>query len=175
MLGEELENGISRFGERYFLPFQIESLEIHNIGPFEKFEASFSPDTLNVIYGPGGSGKSYILRSILFAFGRRHRYFSKSSYSNGAVKLKLFRNQNSINISDYENLDNLTKGYGCWVADDSLRQIPRKMGVQILNELAGLGIQAIITIRHKGYLETLPKQAHIISLENYPLLSMKDR
>ena len=71
-------------------------------------------------------------------------------------------------MSDFENLDNLTKGYGCWVADVILSMIPRKKVIQILNELAGLGIQVIITTVQKNYLKTLPKDTHIISLENYP-------
>ena len=168
ILREEPGNHISRFGERYFLPFQIESLKLNNIGPFEKFEASFSPDTLNIIYGPNGSGKSIILRSILFAFGRRHRFFNKKVSSGGTIKLKLFQNQNLIKISDFENPDNLTNGYGCWIADALLSMIPRKKVIQILNELASLGIQVIITTVQKNYLKTLPKDTRIISLENHP-------
>jgi RecA-family ATPase len=58
------------YGEAYLLPFQIESLKLENVRPFQDFEAKFRKDALNVIYGPCGSGKSTIIRSILFAFGK---------------------------------------------------------------------------------------------------------
>jgi len=41
-------------GEAYLLPFRIESLKLENVGPFNRFEAEFSRDTLNFIFGLGG-------------------------------------------------------------------------------------------------------------------------
>lgn len=62
----------SFYGETCFLPFQIESVKLTKVGPFSDFEAHFSRNSINLIHGTCGSGKSTIIRSILFAFGIKH-------------------------------------------------------------------------------------------------------
>lgn len=163
----DVTNHKNFYQETYLLPFQIESLTLNKIGPFEKFETRFSRDRVNIIYGPNGSGKSIILRSILFALGRRHRHFNERVSSGGTIKLKLFPNQTSIAITDTENQDNMTKGYRCLMADAPIARIARKMVVPLLNELNCLGIQIIITALLDDP-KTLPENMHIISLSNYP-------
>ncbi|MEM2969339.1 MAG: hypothetical protein QXR63_00205 [Candidatus Bathyarchaeia archaeon] len=48
----------SYYEETYLLPFQIEKLKLTKVGPFENFEASFRANSINVIHGVCGSGKS---------------------------------------------------------------------------------------------------------------------
>jgi len=122
--------------------------------------------SVSIIYGPNGSGKSILLRSILFAFGRRHKYFSKKVSSDGTIRLKLFPNQTSINITDTENQNSMAKGFKCLIADDLLARIPRKMVVPVLNKLNDLGIQVIITASLLVDRKKLPEHICIISLEN---------
>lgn len=167
IMNEDPENPLSnRYGERQFLPFQIESLKLNNIGPFEKFEASFSPNSLNIIYGQGGSGKSYILRSIMFAFGRKPKFYNLSS--DGKITLKIFSNQESIELSDFKNLNNLTKGFRCWIADAPMNTLNAERISEILPELNKLGIQMILTVRNEDQIQNAPKGSKIISLKSYP-------
>lgn len=50
----------SYYRETYLLPFQIETLKLTKVGPFESFEVAFKANALNIIHGPCGSGKSTI-------------------------------------------------------------------------------------------------------------------
>lgn len=161
---DERDEGIR---ETYFLPFQIESITLSNIGPFREFEGHFSPNGVNIIYGPNGSGKSIILRAILFAFGRRHKYFGKRQSGGGTVKLTLFPNQTTVKVTDVESQDCFTKRGGCLIVDDLLARIPRKMIVPLFDEMNRLDNQVIITASLLIDPKTLPNYLHIISLENY--------
>jgi hypothetical protein len=157
------ENSFER--EASFLPFQVESLTLNNIGPFEKFEAHFQRNTVNVIYGPGGSGKSWIVRSILLAFGRRHRYFDDRTSGHGTVTLKIFSDQNSMSLTELESPGNLTKGYQCLIADDPFPRVNTHMLGPLLAELNHLGIQLILTLNTGRDEKTIGTHAHVISLE----------
>jgi hypothetical protein len=57
------------------LPLQIRYVRLENIGPFRLFEAQLRRDQVNLLSGPGGAGKSVVLRSIAFCFGIPNKYF----------------------------------------------------------------------------------------------------
>jgi post-segregation antitoxin (ccd killing protein) len=57
----EVGSESSFYGETYFLPFQIESLKLTNVGPFDNFEAKFHKNSTNIIHGSCGNGKSTII------------------------------------------------------------------------------------------------------------------
>lgn len=165
---EETGSQGSFYGETYLLPLQIESLTLSNIGPFGRFGSKFSRDGINAICGPNGSGKSTIVRSILYAFGRRHRYFSDRATNGGTIKLRLFPGQTSIDITDATNHENGTKGYGCLVADDPFSRLRKNMIVPLIKQLNCLGIQIIITASLLVNPTTFPENTHVISLYDYP-------
>jgi post-segregation antitoxin (ccd killing protein) len=153
------------YGEAYLLPFQIESLKLENVGPFQDFEAKFRKGALNVIYGPCGSGKSTIIRSILLVFGKRHTYFSKSK--NGKITLKLFPHQDSVNVTtNQENPLDAVRGYRCLIADDIFQRVPKSMISGLCEEMKKLEIQIIITTSMIFDLSKFPKDTNVISLKS---------
>ena len=153
------------YGEAYLLPFQIESIKLENVGPFQNFEAKFRKDGINMIYGLCGSGKSTIIRSILLVFGKRHTYFSKSK--NGKITLELFPDQDSVSvITNQENPLDAVKGYRCLIADDIFQRAPKSMISGLCEEMKKLGIQIIITASIAPDLSKLPEDTNVIPLEN---------
>jgi hypothetical protein len=153
------------YGEVYLLPFQIESLKLENVGPFQDFEAKFRKDALNVIYGPCGSGKSTIIRSILLVFGKRHTYFSRSK--NGKITLKLFPDQDSVNVTtNQENPLDAVKSYRCLIADDIFQRVPKSMISGLCEEMKKLGIQIIITMSIASDVSKFPEDTNVISLKS---------
>jgi post-segregation antitoxin (ccd killing protein) len=160
----EVGNENSFYGETYLLPFQIESLKLTKVGPFGNFETSFQENSLNVIYGLCGSGKSTIIRSILLAFGIKHRYFTNKVFANGRIQLKLFPHQESINITSIESRENATRGYQCLIADDTLERLSKNIASPFFAELKRLKVQIIMTASLLTDKSTIPKSTHIISL-----------
>jgi len=155
----------SFYGEAYLLPFQIESLRLENVGPFKRFEAEFSRDTLNVIFGLGGSGKSFIIRSILLAFGRRHKYFQTSD--SGKVTLKLFPDQDSVNITTNARTEiDMMRGYKSLIMDDVFQRAPRDMVPEICEEIENHGIQMIATVSAPIDPSRLPRNTHMVTLRS---------
>jgi len=154
----------SFYGETYFLPLQIESLKLTKVGPLANFEAHFRKGSINVICGSCGSGKSTIIRSILFAFGIQHRYFTNRVFSDGTITLRLFPDQDSISIARTSSIQNFTRGYQCLIADDSLERLPKNMIAPFFAVLNGLGIQVIITASLLIDTAGLQRDTHIISV-----------
>jgi len=154
----------SFYGETYFLPFQIESLRLTKVGLFDNFEAKFHKNSTNIIHGSCGSGKSTIIRSIMFAFGIKHRYFTNRVFNDGAITLRLFPNRDSISITGMYSAQNYTRGYQCLIADDSLERLTKNMVVPFFAELKDLGIQVIITASLVIDVSQLSNDAHIIPL-----------
>jgi hypothetical protein len=153
------------YGEAYLLPFQIESLRLENVGPFQRFEAEFSRDLVNVIFGLGESGKSIIIRSILLAFGRRHKYFQTSD--GGKVTLKLFPDQGLVSVTtSVENQSDIARGYRCLLADDVFQRAPRNMTQALCDEMKNLKIQIIVTASLPIDSSKLPKDTRVISLKS---------
>jgi len=153
------------YGEAYLIPFQIESLRLENVGPFEEFEVKFSRDAINVIYGSSGSGKSIIVRSILLAFGKRHTYFTRSE--NGKVTLRLFQDQATVSIrTNEEDRSDVTRGYRCLIADNISQRAPRSMIPALYEELKKLGIQIIATAAASLNLSKLSKDTNVIALKS---------
>jgi len=142
-----LQRDVSFECDEYSLPSQIELLKLNKVGPFKKFEAYFHRDTVNVVYGPGGSGKSTILRSILHAFGVRHKYFN----TQGSIQVKTFPDHGQ-----------------CLLVDNLLGSMPTRTVAPLLKELNQLGVQVIVTARAPQLDKTtLEANADVISLE-YP-------
>jgi post-segregation antitoxin (ccd killing protein) len=153
------------YGEAYLLPFQIKSLKLENVGPFEEFEAEFSKDAINVIFGLGGSGKSFIIRSILLAFGRHHRYFQTSD--SGKVALKLFPDQASVSVTtSADNQSDITRGYKCLLVDGVFQRAPRNMTHALYEEMKNLRIQIIATASTPIDPSKLLKDTHVITLKS---------
>jgi len=153
------------YGEAYLVPFQIESLRLENVGPFAEFEIEFSKDSINVIYGSSGSGKSIIVRSILLAFGKQHTYFTKSE--NGKITLKLFQDQDFVIVTTNErNSPDVARGYKCLVADNVFQRLPRSMIHAFCEEMKGLRIQIIVTASMAIDPSMFPEDTNIISLKS---------
>ncbi|MEM3697472.1 MAG: AAA family ATPase [Candidatus Bathyarchaeia archaeon] len=160
----EMGRECSFYEETYLLPFQIEKLKLTKVGPFENFEATFNANSINVIHGLCGSGKSTIIRSILYAFGIKHKYFTKRVLGEGTIEVKLFPGQDSIKIRGFSSEQDPLRGYQCLLADDSFDRIPKDMITSLFEELKRLGIQIIITT-----LLIDPSKipdAHIITINN---------
>ncbi|MEM3576834.1 MAG: AAA family ATPase [Candidatus Bathyarchaeia archaeon] len=141
----EIGSEVSFYGETYLLPFQIEKLKLTKVGPFENFKATFKANSINVIHGLCGSGKSTIIRSILYAFGIKHKYFTNRVLGEGTIEVKLFPGQDIINIKGISSERDPLRGYQCLLADDSFDRIPKNMIPLLFAELKRLGIQIIIT------------------------------
>jgi hypothetical protein len=45
----------------------FETLELKNFGPFSEYKLSFSPDGINLIWGPNGTGKTQLIGAIIFS------------------------------------------------------------------------------------------------------------
>jgi hypothetical protein len=133
------------------------------VRPFDNFEAKFHKNSTNIIHGSCGSGKSTIIRAILFAFCVKHRYFTSRVYNDGIITLRLFPNQDSISITGMGN-QNSARGYRCLIADGSLERLPKNMIVPFFAELKNLGIQVIITASLLIDVSQLSNDAHIIPL-----------
>jgi post-segregation antitoxin (ccd killing protein) len=159
----EVGNEISFYGETYLLPFQIESLKLTKVGPFDNFEAHFSRNSINLIHGSCGSGKSTIIRSILYAFGIRHKHFTERVLSEGTITVKLFPRQDFINVTGMKSGQNALRGYKCVVGDDSLERILKDMIAPFFAELKHLGIQIILTASPLIDTSKLPNDIRIIT------------
>jgi len=164
MLAEIGREG-SYYGETYLLPFQIETIKLTKVGPFESFEASFKANALNMIHGLCGSGKSTIIRSILYAFGIKHKHFTERALDGGAIEVKLFPGQNFINIKGISSEQDPLRGYQCLLADDSFDRIPKEMIAPLFTELKHLEIQVILTTL---LIDTskIPDDIHVITIYN---------
>jgi len=152
----EVGSEVSRYGEAYFLPFQIESLILSNIGPFERFEAHFNRNSVNLVCGPGGSGKSIALRAILFAFGRQHRYFDERALDNGVISVKLFAGQNSVKITGNE------RHRPCIIADDSFERMREAEVIPFINELNSLKDTQTIATARRLDVSKLPEDVNVV-------------
>ena len=161
----EVGNESSYYGETYLLPFQIQSLKLTMVGPFDNFEAHFSRNSINLVHGLCGSGKSTIIRSILYAFGIKHRYFTERVFGEGEIMLSLFPNQNSIGITGMGSLQSSTRDYQCLVADDPFERIPKNILTPLLAELKHLKIQIIATASLLIDPAELSKEINIIQLK----------
>jgi len=160
----EVGNESSLYGETYLLPFQIQSLKLTKVGPLDNFEARFSSNSINLIQGSCGSGKSTIIRSILCAFGIRHRHFTEKAYDIGTISVNVFLGQDSINITGMNSSQNTLRGYKCLMADDPLERIPKDIIVPLFAELKHLEIQIILTASLLIDVSQLPNDIHIITL-----------
>lgn len=160
----DVGNETSMYGDVYFTPFQIQSLTLTKVGPFDNFQADFCRNSINLIYGPCGSGKSTMIRSILLVFGIRHRYFTNRVFADGKIKLRLFPNQDSININSIETHANATRGYQCLIADDALERLPKNVIAPLFTEVKRLRVQIIMTASPLIDKSAIPKGVHIISL-----------
>ena len=147
------------------MPFQIESLKLTKVGPFDNFEAHFRRNFINLIHGTCGSGESTIIRSILYAFSIRHRYFTEKAFDTGTISVKVFPGEDSINIKDTHSSQNTLRGYKCLIADDPLERIPKDMIVPLFAELKHLGIQIILTASLLIDTFKLSNGTHVIPLE----------
>jgi hypothetical protein len=159
----EAGNESSLYGETYLLPFQIQSLELTKVGPLDNFEAHFNINSINLIQGPCGSGKSTIIRSILYAFGIRHKYFTERVFGDGTITAKLFLGRDFINVTGMKGGQNALRGYQCLVADDSLERIRKDIIAPLFAELKRLGIQIILTASPLIDAAKLPNDIHIIT------------
>lgn len=151
--------------EVYFLPFQIKTLKLNNVGPLDGFEAHFHRNSVNVIYGPNASGKSTIIRSILLAFGIKHPYFSNKVLKNGTITLELFPSQTSVTITGMENRENIG-GYQCLLSDDPFVTLEPKAVRLLVSELNRINIQFVVTANTFLNADTFPKDTYIVSLNN---------
>ena len=164
------EANYNRYYESYLLPFAIESMKLRNVGPFTEFEASFQRNGPNIIVGPGGSGKSFILNSILLVFGKQRQSFERTinirASGKAEVMVTLFRDQylSTITINKKDELDP-TKGYKCLLLDDAFFNVPEDMIRQILNELQRLGLQTIMATSRLIDPSKLPEGTNIILLK----------
>jgi len=160
----EVGSESSLYEETYLLPFQIQSLKLTKVGPFDNFEVPFRRNSINLVHGPCGSGKSTMIRSILCAFGIRHRYFTEKTFDRGAISVKVFPEQDSINITGMNSSQNTLRGYKCLIADDPLERTPKDMIVPLFAELKHLGIQIILTASLLIDVSQLSNDTHIITL-----------
>jgi post-segregation antitoxin (ccd killing protein) len=159
----EVGSESSFYGEAYLLPFQVQSLKLTNVGPFDNFEAHFSRNSINLIQGLCGSGKSTIIRSILYAFGIKHKYFTERVIGEGTITMKLFPEQDFINVTGMKSSQNALRGYQCLVADDSLERIRKDMIAPLFTELRRLEIQIILTASPLIDASKLPNDIRIIT------------
>jgi ABC-type glutathione transport system ATPase component len=75
----------------------VKSLKLHNVGPFKDVSLSFT-DGLNIICGTNGSGKSTILRSLIYAFDRESGPRVRDERQRGSVEVELFSKKVIKNI-----------------------------------------------------------------------------
>ena len=160
----DVGNESSFYGETYLLPFQIQSLKLTRVGPFDNFEAHFSRNSINLIHGLCGSGKSTIIRSILYAFGIRHKYFTEKVIGEGKITVQLFPRQHFIHVTGMKSSQNALRGYQCLVADNSLERIRKGMIAPLFIELKRFEIQIILTASPLIEVAKLPNDIHIITL-----------
>jgi post-segregation antitoxin (ccd killing protein) len=142
----------SPYGETHLLPFQIKSIKLTDIGPFKTFETEFSENSVNVISGANESGKSVLIRSILYAFGSNHRYFTGETVGEGEIELVLYPGQGLVKISG----DQPSRGYQCIVIDDTFLRLSVEVITPLMGELEKLGIQIILTTTNANSLSNYP-------------------
>jgi hypothetical protein len=147
----------SPYGETHLLPFQVKSIKLSNIGPFKTFETEFSENGVNVIIGENESGKSVLIRSILFAFGQNHRYFTRDTVLDGNYKVEIYPGQETVNISG----DTPSRGYQCIIIDDAFLRLDVGVITPLMGELEKLGIQVILTATGAKSLANYPSAKKI--------------
>ena len=82
-----LQRLLSEMGCVHQFPFEIESIRLKNVGPFEDFAITFRRNSLNVICEPFGSGP-WIMQLILYASGIREKYGGYEALEKGMVTLE---------------------------------------------------------------------------------------
>ena len=60
-------------GVCFELPFELDGIEIRNVGPIDEFKEKFKPG-INVVLGSNGSGKSMMFGAIALAFGQQMKW-----------------------------------------------------------------------------------------------------
>jgi len=119
----------------FFIPVEIESIEMSNCGPLKKLKANF--DKFNIITGENGSGKTAIINAIYNALMNTGRVEEA-----GKVKMGL-KTAKSFEI--VFNRNRVLAGYKCLLIDDAFNVLTTKEAIKLLNYLKTLKMQVIIT------------------------------
>ncbi len=155
---------LSPYGEAHLLPLQIQSVTLKNIGKFQNHTVNFKKDTINLVCGSGGSGKSTIIRAIHQVFCSTKNYYS--SCENAEIQVQLFPDQQTATVNPNEyDLQDLTRGYKCLLLDNFVPGASPIMLMDLLKLLADLQIQVITTAYDPS---RFPETTNIINLQPQP-------
>lgn len=122
-------------GRCLFLPFEIHSLSLKNIGKFSERYTEFGK--FNVIFGRIGAGKTTIFQSFVSISGS-HRLL-KNGQNRGEIDLTL--SDGALLHQDIFDAVNVR----CIVLDDAGERLARKQYGDFLGYLQGLNVQMILT------------------------------
>jgi hypothetical protein len=140
-------------GKCWELPFELRGIELKNVGPIGELNAEFKSG-LNVILGPGLSGKSIMLCAIALVFGQRSKYIDeknllKHGEREGKIKIRL-KKRASVEI--------LLKKTGkaqkvCLLLDypDSVASVTEEYRRKFLKWLKGQAKQVIIASSYESF------------------------
>jgi predicted ATP-binding protein involved in virulence len=130
-------------GRCVFLPYQIQSLHLRNIGKFVEKHLDFyngNVSNVTVILGDNGSGKSTIIRAISSVVG------SQNMVKDGqrAGEINLTHSDGRLHLDIYGAGEIL-----CIALDDNtINRLDRERYSQFLNYLRDLDVQLILTINN---------------------------
>lgn len=138
--------------EMYFLPFQVKRLRLENIGVFDRFEADFKKDDVNLIYGGGGAGKSTILRSIAYCFGIENKYFKEPGRlgKTGQIEVEVYPNSNLVTAEVKEgSIKTHFHNAGCILLDEPFARLNSRRAEAFLKQLTKLQKQVIVASKYE--------------------------
>ena len=132
-----LHRVLSEMGCVHQFPFEIESMRLKNVGPFEDFSITFRRNSLNVICGPFGSGP-WIMQSILYASGIREKYGGYEALKKGMVTLERAEGQ-CLTVDEFSMNPLLLNELRDYLSDvQIIASVPLTFNTKMLDERAVL-------------------------------------
>jgi len=123
-------------GRCVFLPFEIQSLHLRNIGRFDEKHLDF--DDVTVILGNNGSGKTTITKAIQSVSG--FQVGVKAGQNSGEINMTL--SDDSVLHQDVFNAENVN----CIVLDCAGERLDQERYRQFLHYLRDMDVQLILTV-----------------------------
>ncbi len=135
-------------GGCFFLPFELKSAHVQNIGPLSDITLHF--DMFNVIEGSYGTGKTALITGIVKACGYDNPNFhSLLSFTKKSYEVTLeIKPEQKLQLTYNENNENEYKEHRtirCIIIDDPIGRLSLDLKNRFLCYLLGLETQIILT------------------------------
>lgn len=164
---KHLEQVIARGHEDklVLLPLQIKHVRLENVGPFKLFEAQFSRDQVNLLFGLGGAGKSVVLRSIALCFGIPNKYFQHVGRigRSGRIDIEVYPFGNHVFMKGREaSLKTRLLNAQCVLLDESFDYLVPSKARRLVDALRRMRKQVILASKLSYVKDAVPSKNTVL-------------